>query len=439
MKNVFKFLLLFLLTMCVFTGCKVTEEKIEIWKGTQNGPKKLAGTLIDPSIDINLRVKAGVALVEINEWEKFKESFPKMEKSDSETVILALASVLGKLSRGAGVGPQEKSLDKLQIDAKDGLYLMLDYAQSRSKNAVIEPLVAWCVEGNYNIRAMAGYNVRAVVKKIGEPATNALATLLTTDQIAIEPIAKLIVDVNNKNSNKKASEFLSEQLKSNIKQIGEKHLVAAAIIGGQAIANTLLDLATDKDLSDELQRFALRAYSQSLDNGSIKATPGQMDILFVMAENTEFDKFQREETYLTIAQAGGPKDSDRMAKLLTNDVFFWRLVGLRCLLRMDGKNQLASALNTKKLARDGEEISEVIIWTSRFPKLVDQIREALKEGNTFAKSVAVYALGVVGSIDKDVPMLERLLDNKTKLPDGFDHKTLGEAARAAINEIKKKG
>jgi hypothetical protein len=439
MTNVFKFLLLLFLTMCVSTGCQVTEEKIETWKGTQNGPKKLAGTLIDPSIDINLRVKAAVALVEMNEWGKFKESFPKMEKSDSEKVILALAPILGELSRGEGGGPQEKSLAKMQVDAKDGLYLMLDYVQPGSRNAVIEPLLAWCVEGNYNIRAMAGYNVRAVVKKIGEPATDALATLLTTDQIAIEPIAKLIVDVNNKSSNKKASEFLSKQLKTNFKQIGEKHLVAAAIIGGHAIADTLLDLATDKNLTDELQRFALRAYSQSLTNGSIKATRKQIDILFVMAENTEFDKFQREETYLTIAQAGGPRDSERMTKLLTNEVFFWRLVGLRCLLRMDGKNQLAGALNTKKLARDNEEISEVIIWTSRFPKFVEQIRAVLKGGNAFAKGVAVYALGVVGSLDKDVPMLEGLLNNKTRLPDGFDHKTLGEAAKAAINEIKKKG
>jgi hypothetical protein len=439
MKNVFKFFLPVFLAVCVSAGCQVTEEKIETWKGTQNGPKKLAGTFIDPSIDINLRVKAGVALVEMNEWEKFKESFPKMEKSDSEKVILALAPVLGKLSKGEGGGPQEKSLDKLQVDAKDGLYLMLDYAQPGSRNAVVKPLLAWCVDGNYNIRAMAGYNVRTVVKKIGAPATDALATLLTTDQIAIEPIAKLIVDVNNESSNKKASEFLSEQLKSNIKQVGEKHLVAAAIIGGPAIADTLLDLATDKNLSDEMQRFALRAYSQSLDNGSIKATPGQMDILFTMAENTEFDKFQREETYLTIAQAGTSKDSERMINLLTNEVFFWRLVGLRCLLRMDGKNQLVRALNAKKLARDSDETSEVIMWTSRFPKLIDQIHEALKEGNTFAKGVAVYALGVIGSIDKDVPILEGLLDNKIKLPDGFDHKTLGEAAKAAINEIKKKG
>ena len=28
-------------------GCEVNEEKIELWKGTKNGPKKLAGTVID--------------------------------------------------------------------------------------------------------------------------------------------------------------------------------------------------------------------------------------------------------------------------------------------------------------------------------------------------------------------------------------------------------
>ena len=46
---------------------------------------------------------------------------------------------------------------------------------------------------------------------------------------------------------------------------------------------------------------------------------------------------------------------------------------------------------------------------------------------------------ILGYLGFDVPILEGLLNNKTRLPDGFDHKTLGEAAKAAINEIKKKG
>ena len=45
---------LLLVSVLVFglLGCEVNEEKIELWKGTQNGPKKLAGTLIDPEIEL---------------------------------------------------------------------------------------------------------------------------------------------------------------------------------------------------------------------------------------------------------------------------------------------------------------------------------------------------------------------------------------------------
>ncbi|MCK9461309.1 MAG: hypothetical protein M0R80_16900 [Proteobacteria bacterium] len=421
----------------ILVACEIDQGKIDLWKTTENGPKKLAGALIDPEQPLEVRVKAAIALVEIKNWELYRESFQKMEKGDAQKVIAGLAPELARISKSESPGQPERSLAKKQIDAKDGLYLLLDFAGPENRDAVEKPLIAWCVEGNYNIRAMAGYNIRTIVKKIGGPAAQALTELLDMDQIAIEPIAKLIRDVGDAPAPAMASEHVAAQLRGNVPEIKETHLIAAAVVGGEGVANALLDLATTKELDAELQRFALRAYSQSIESGYIKPDATQMGRLFAMAENEEYDKFQREETYLTLAQAGGKADVARVAKLLESDEFFWRLVGVRCILRMDGEGQLATVLRSKGLATDAEEVDEVIGWIAKFPKLTPAVRALLEGGDVFAKGVAVYVLGMKGDKAADVPALEKLAADKTKLPKGFDHATLGDAAKAALESLAK--
>jgi hypothetical protein len=424
--------------LSALAGCQVDQEKIDLWKMTENGPKKLAGTLIDPDQDMEMRVAAAVALVELENWDLYRESFQKMEKADAQKVVAALAPKLGGIAKGEGAGPAEKTLSKRQIDAKDGLFLLLDVTGPETRAAVEGPLIAWCVEGNYNIRAMAGYNTRAIAKKIGAPAALALTGLLTMDQIAIEPIAKLIRDIGDADALAAASKQVAAQLRGNVPKIQETHLIAAAVVGGAQVADALLGLATDKGLDAELQRFSLRAYSQSIDSGYIEPDKAQIDRLFAMAENPEYDKFQREETYLTLAQAGGKGDVPRVAALLANEEFFWRLVGMRCVLRMDGEGQLAAVLAAKGLATDADEVDEVIGWVGKFPKLLPNVRELLKGDNAFARGVAVYVLGMRGDKAVDGPLLEQLAADKTKLPKGFDHATLGEAAKAALEGLAQK-
>lgn len=431
---------LLLLAVALVGGCEVTEEKIDLWKGTQNGPKKLAGTLIDPGVSTELRAKAAVALVEIKELDLFHESFQKMEKSDSQALIESAAPILGKLVNGDGGGLAEKTLQTTQVDAKDGLYLMLDYAEGPAREAVIKPLVAWCAGGNFNIRAMAGsYNAQAIAKKVGGPAAMGLADTLVIGQLAIEPIAKLVKDIGDEAALAKASEKLAGELTGNVEKIQEVHLVAAAIIGGAPVADALLDLAVNQKLTPELRRFALRAFSMSLENEGVKAEKRHFEILFQMAENREYDQYQREETYMTIAQAGGKDEAERVSRLLEEDNFFWRLVGLRCLLRMDGEAWLGKALKTKKLVREDSEVAEIVEWTAKFPKLADSLRSLLNDRNSFVKGVAIYALAQVGDKSKDVELLKKKTGDRAKLQSGFEHKTVGEAAAFAVAQLEKKG
>jgi len=258
------------------------------------------------------------------------------------------------------------------------------------------------------------------------------------DQVAIEPIAKLVRDVGDASALAVASKQIADQLRANVAQIQTSHLIAAAVVGGEDVAGALLDLATEKNLDAELQRFALRAYSQSIETGYIKPDRAQLDRLFAMAENPDYDKRQREETYMTLAQAGGKDDVARVAKLLESEDSFWRLTGMRCVLRMDGEGRLAMVLQSKGLATDADNVDAVIGLVAKFPKLLPAVRRVLEGGDPFARAVAVYVLGMKGDKAADAPVLERLAADKTKLPAGFDHATLGDAAKAALEGLRQK-
>jgi len=431
-----------LVAVLSLVACQVTEEKIELWKGTQNGPKKLAGTLIDSDVPTELRAKAAVALVEIQEWQLFRESFQKMQAADADAVILAVAPILGELSRGEGAGAQEDTLTNIQLNAKDALFVMYDFAGPEARAALEKPLIAWCVEGNYNIRAMSGdYNVKTIVKKIGRPAARALVPLLTIDQIAVKFVAELIREVDDEETRRAASAQIAKSLVDNVKKIQEVHLISASIIGGAPVADALLALATDDDLSDELQRLSLRAFSVALDEGNVSLTGAHVDKLFSMAGSSEYDQYQREETYYVIAQGKREEDVPRIREMLKEKNFFWKAVGLRCLLRMNGKDLLAGALEdlgAAKVGDDGDDVTEVVSRIAAFPDLLPEVRGLLSSGDLFSRAIAVYVLAGIGE-KKDAAELGKLAGDGSKLPAGFEHKTLGEAAAAAVKELGKKG
>jgi hypothetical protein len=169
----------------------------------------------------------------------------------------------------------------------------------------------------------------------------------------------------------------------------------------------------------------------------MKSSPARMERLFAIGESSEYDKFHREETYLTIAQIGGAADAERVGRLLQDKDFYLRLTGMRCMLRMDGPGQIKRILETKGLAASAQEISEVIDWVGKFPDLRGALRQLVGAGTPFARGVAILALGVIGD-GSDAETLGQLAGDRTKLPKGFRHGTLGEAARAMAEELKKK-
>ena len=439
MKSSLRKWFLTMVGLLMLLGCEVTPEKIQLWKGTKNGPKKLAGTLIDSTVPMDLRASAAVALVEIRSWELFRDAFTKMKKEQAAELVDAVAPVLAKLAEGEKA--EKSGLTKLQVDAKDALFILLDYAANTGKAEAERALIKWCTE-DYNVRAMAGqYNIRTIVRKIGAPAAAALTQLLKTDEIVVKYVAELIREVNDPDVLVKASAMFAAELKANIAKIEEVHLVAASIIGGDGIATLMLELATDTKLSPKLQRYALRAFSDGIHKKTINLEEKYIETLFSLAENTAVDQYQREEAYYVIAQAKRKQDLPRVRKLMSAPDAFWRAVGFRCVLRMDGEGQLLSAL--EELGKLGvgnsrDEVDEIIARVISFPDLKSKVVAGLKSSSAFVRGAAVAVLAQKGT-KSDVGSLKAYNGDKMKLPKGFEHRTLGEAVKAAIMAISKRG
>jgi len=444
LKNVLKRLPLISLMLLTVTACSVDSADIETWKGTQNGPKKIAGVLIDPAMPIDLRAEASLALMDINRTDLFIESFRKMDAADADGVILHAAPLFSSAVNPAknNPGSAETALTPKQVHAKDGLYLMLDFAAKASRPIVEKELISWCVQGNYKVRAMAGYNIRIIAKKIGAPAAAALARLLTTEQPASRTIAELIREIGDAKALEDASTIIAASLRATPTAITSTHLEAAAIIGGAPVADVLLGYATDVKTGIELQRLALRAYSVGLEKKVIPGSETDLQRLIAVANNTEFDRIHREETWMTISQIPLPAAANAIAELLSSPELFFRLVGSRLLLRVDPDTWTPKILRTPDLVRSPSEVEDFIDLFCRFPRIAPALATLVKDRNLMARGFAISVLGVIGT-KSQLPALEAvsadISSNNSPLPEGFSGKTTAEAARAAIDAIQKKG
>ncbi len=424
-------------------GCEVNEEKIELWKGTKNGPKKLAATAIDKEVPVPLRAKAIVALSEITDrddedvWDLFLKVFQKMEKADGQKVVDA---AIPELAQKVHDGPK-KAISKSQVGAKDALYIMMDYASDKGKVDAEKALITWCTQ-DYNIRALAGkYNIRAIVKKIGPPAADALVSLLSLNEVAVKYIAELIRDINDETVLTKASAKLAKDIKENPKKVQEVHLIAAATIGRDPIGRAFLEIAADAEADPKLQRLSLRAFSEAMINGAIKVTDDHAAALFSIAEDVKLDRAQREEAYYVIAQAKRKADEPKFKKLLKSKDETWRAVGLHCLLRMGGEKALEKTLKEVYdigTTKTEEDVEGVITRVVNLPELMPVVRGLLMSDSAFVVGIALRILGETGGAE-DLEAVKKLVKDERDLPKGFKHKTVSEAADAAIAQLGERG
>ncbi|MBN2719046.1 MAG: hypothetical protein JXX14_24575 [Deltaproteobacteria bacterium] len=417
-------------------GCSVTEEKIALWKSTRNGPQKLADVLSDTSAELNLRASATLALIEIKQHSLLNDTYRQLSKNDADTVIQATVPALSK-QINAKTGAAD-ALTSVQIAAINGAYLLYAFAGDKSKTSLENELIDWCTHGNFRARERAGFNIRVIMKKVGAPAYLALSKRLDIDEPSIEKIAAIIKDAEDQSIIGHASKQIAQSLGQHIGGITMAHLRAAGILGGQPVADFLIALVVNPNLSAQLRDYGLLVFFTAMEQQRIIASVSHATQLVAIAEDTTQAQAFREQVYLTLAQMTFPVATASFSLLLSSRDFFWRMLGARCLLRQNGKQHLPTVLQTRKIVTDTTETGELISLVAKFPSLKDTLISTLSGTHSFSVGIAISVLGIVGNRN-DIPQLEKLRENRGRLPSVFSASTIGAAASAAISAIEKKG
>lgn len=198
-----------LLFVLVASACAITEADIETWKGTVRGPGRIVAVLSSPRYHDELRVRAGLALVEMEPREgvdgvaELQTAIRDLPEADRTRIIDGMASSptgLLAMMRGEAAaasatppGPNDPP-PPIEVRAKDATFLLLQYASPAVRQQMTDGVVGWFTV-DFNGRSLAGsYSAEQVVRQLGAPACGQLVDAMSAriPQAALVQIALLI-------------------------------------------------------------------------------------------------------------------------------------------------------------------------------------------------------------------------------------------------------
>jgi hypothetical protein len=213
------FSFLFLATFTLgSTGCRVTENDVETWKGTVKGPSKMVAVLLAEKYDLQLRTKAALALVEMqrSDLDGTGELLATLQKLDPATREKVLTGLVPGLAKAMSEGKVEPGTEPPpgQIRAKDAAFALISQAapSAETRKGLTTALMAWYVT-DFDGRSLAGaYSAEQVVRQLGASAAGSLVDALNarSPQQALIKLAELIAQVGDVETKKRAAHKLVE-------------------------------------------------------------------------------------------------------------------------------------------------------------------------------------------------------------------------------------
>lgn len=190
----------------IASACAVTEADIEAWKTTVRGPGKIVAVLLADKYSDPLRVRAGLALVEMDraDVEGISELQGALRQLPDETrrrIVDGMAPSLIEMmqGRGAAAGAQgttgvDAAPAPIQVRAKDAAFVVLQFASPPIQAQLTDAVVGWFVE-DFNGRSLAGnFSAEQVIRQLGAPAASRLVEAMNArlPQQALTKICELI-------------------------------------------------------------------------------------------------------------------------------------------------------------------------------------------------------------------------------------------------------
>ncbi len=218
-----------LLALVLLSGCKVTAEDIEEWKGTVKGPQKICAVIGSDRYPIELRAQAAFALVELDreidvgrgEQAGVIVLQQTLQRIENEEVrkdivdamvdrVIALMDNTDRPQTDEPVDPNFTGPPMHQIRAKDAAYILANPNMSRRETRfrLIDSIVDWYVD-DFNQRNLTGrFTAQQVIRALGSRAASKLVDALNArlPEQTLHQITELIAQLGNAETRRAAGD-----------------------------------------------------------------------------------------------------------------------------------------------------------------------------------------------------------------------------------------
>ncbi len=464
------------LLLGVALGCAVTEEDIVRWETTQRGPGRIVAVLLADKYDDALRVRAGVALVEmeprtgdhaVDGVVELQRALESLDAASRTRIVDGMTPRLLEMMRGEGAAaaPADSTAPvPMQIRAKDASYLIIGWASEAQRTELTNGVVGWFVD-DFNGRNLAGaYSAEQVVRALGAPAASRLVDAMTAriPSAALVQIANLIAQIGDAATKTRAAErlvaveqeiegaefgaWLTERFRSQLAERGIErtdaeiavgveanrelyinegalpamhHLAAEAVVGNRLLAIAQVTTPTAPLTAATLETRRVTAL-QAME-GHVRGD--QVPALLAMALDQTAPDRVRDYAFDRIADSHDRGVLPQLWPLATQDGTArrdawrerWRLGSL--LLTLGGRDVVVEWFSrlpsVRGVAYAREELHGYAERLAQMrPEPTDVVRSQLTSADWWDQAIALYYFERVGT-EADVPALQRLTTSNT--------------------------
>jgi len=426
-------------------ACQYTAQDIEEWKATRKGPGKIVAVLQAEKYPVELRVRAAMALIEMNreDVQPLRELGRAFQRITVEDRVPLISAMVPQIEAALRAPATERGPSPVQVRAKDAAFLLLDFSTGAERVRLEDALLSW-LTADLNNRWMTGENsADKIVRQVGARAARALVATMTPDQAAIVQVAGLIKEVGDAEAKAAASTQLVQVATAQAglpRGVREPTLEAMMMIGGRPIVEWALALALVPPPAEEAARrqfaqvqvFAIRAIKQHI-------LPTDLDRLFAIATNASLPSDLRDEGFERISDLRTPDAVPKLWPLLESDDerVRWRAGDL--ILSSGGPSVVRELLTKLPAGRteypERETGSYVDAIAAMNPVPLDQVRPLLVAESWISRYLAVRVVALRGS-RQDVPILQQLVGDRTRIPGREPAVSIGDEARRAVERLQ---
>lgn len=473
-----------LLILCGFlaiqSGCKVSSQDIEYWKGTVKGPGKIVTVMTADKYPMELRTQAAQALVQMDRTDidataELQQALQRLDEATRAQVIAgmvpALEAQMNKPDEKGGAAPSPA-----QIRAKDAAFVLITHASPEVKAQLTQHVVGWYVE-DFNGRSLAGnYSAEQVVRALGSPAAKVLLGGLKArlPQQALVKMAQLIGQIADPATKKEAAQRLVaiEQEMESKEFVGSitKNIQDQAQAQGKKLDPKRLAQVAETNRDNFINDGAVPAMKWLAEEPVVKqrllalaSAPSQGEVRRTRALQALEGKVDRNDLQPILAMAldthnpSGVRDYafDRIGDIKSQEALphLWPLVSSSEDARLRwragelvlgiGGPSVVEELFAKLPSGADYPPEELDGYATRMgqmtPLPTEQVRRLLTSSSWYARVAALDYLQRKGTRD-DVKKIEATKDDRAavKGPRWGKTKTVGDVAEEALGDAKQR-